>query len=916
MKFINVKVVLFLLLLCVHLNKVFAQAPDKMSFQQVIRTSGGVLVTGTTVGMRLSILQGSVSGTAVYVETQTPTTNANGLATLYIGNGTVVSGSIDSINWGAGPFYLKSETDPAGGTSYSITASQQLVSVPYALYAANAGSGGGSGTSGTRPTVTTDSATHIAYTTCTIYGTAVSCGSELLIYRGFCIDTTLMPDIATSPFIAVGYSIGSFSLNVTGLLSNTHYHARAFASNSVGTSYGDTLSFTTRSVTTPTVVTDSIFGVTTVSASGNGTVTSDGGRTVTNRGICYDTFPMPTTSSHVSMSGTGIGLFSTTLAPLASAHTYYVRAYAVNAMGTSYGSQDSFTTVLSSVPSILTDSASSVSYSTAVSGVHTLSAGGYSIIAQGVCWSTSPYPTTSSYFLGTTAGVGDFPVTISGLTAGTTYYVRAYSINSLGTAYGEQITFTTLPLSLPTVSTNTIIGITTTTATSGGHITATGGSTISANGVCWSLTSPPTVDSSHTSDATTGGVGFYNSNLTGLNPHTTYFVAAYATNATGTAYGSVASFTTDSLYMATPTVPVVGTDSPLITSSSTASSGGVVTIDGGSTVTARGICWGTSPYPTTSGSHTTDGSGLGYFTSIATSLSGCATIYYVRAYATNSTGTGYGNQYIVSTGLKPVITTTPATSISTTGASSGGNVTADGGCPVLYRGICYIPAVYDSPTITRGYVDTVGSGTGSYTATMSGLGSNVHYYVRAYATNSVGTSYGAVQSFTTLTPSSLYIGEPYAGGLIFYLDSTHLHGMVCASSDFTGYLAGGWGCQGIYISGTDTTFGSGAENTAAIIAECTDTTIAAYYCSSLRTGGYDDWFLPSLGEYNSMNSNLLHIGVGGLGLSRWYVTSSQVDATWYDIIFTSFPIPVYTESVSEAMKAYTTSYFIRPIRRF
>ena len=118
---------------------VFAQAPNKISYQAVIRNSSNTLVTNQTVGMRISILQTTVSGTAVYAETQTPITNANGLVSIEIGGGTVVSGTFASIDWANGPYFIKTETDPTGGTNYTITGTSQLLSVPYALYAANAG---------------------------------------------------------------------------------------------------------------------------------------------------------------------------------------------------------------------------------------------------------------------------------------------------------------------------------------------------------------------------------------------------------------------------------------------------------------------------------------------------------------------------------------------------------------------------------------------------------------------------------------------------------------------------------------------------------------------------------------------------------------------------------------------------------
>jgi len=118
-----------------------AQSPEKMSYQAVIRNSSDQLVANQSVGMQISIIQGSATGSVVYAETQTPTSNANGLISIEIGGGTVVSGTFSSIDWANGPYFIKTETDPTGGTGYTITGTTQLLSVPYALYAKNAGNG-------------------------------------------------------------------------------------------------------------------------------------------------------------------------------------------------------------------------------------------------------------------------------------------------------------------------------------------------------------------------------------------------------------------------------------------------------------------------------------------------------------------------------------------------------------------------------------------------------------------------------------------------------------------------------------------------------------------------------------------------------------------------------------------------------
>jgi hypothetical protein len=108
----------------------FFQAPEKMSYQAVVRNANGEPVKSSTVGMQISILQGEVNGSAVYIETQKPTTNANGLATLEIGGGTIISGTYSAIDWAHGPYFIKTETDPTGGINYTIEGTSQLLSVP------------------------------------------------------------------------------------------------------------------------------------------------------------------------------------------------------------------------------------------------------------------------------------------------------------------------------------------------------------------------------------------------------------------------------------------------------------------------------------------------------------------------------------------------------------------------------------------------------------------------------------------------------------------------------------------------------------------------------------------------------------------------------------------------------------------
>lgn len=118
----------------------YSQVPAKMSYQSTVRNSTGNLITNSPVGVKISILQGAVNGPAVYSETHNLTSNANGLVSLEIGGGASVIGTMASINWALGPYFVKTETDPAGGTNYTLAGTSQLLSVPYALYAAKSGS--------------------------------------------------------------------------------------------------------------------------------------------------------------------------------------------------------------------------------------------------------------------------------------------------------------------------------------------------------------------------------------------------------------------------------------------------------------------------------------------------------------------------------------------------------------------------------------------------------------------------------------------------------------------------------------------------------------------------------------------------------------------------------------------------------
>ncbi|MDR1527727.1 MAG: T9SS type A sorting domain-containing protein [Dysgonamonadaceae bacterium] len=534
--------------------------------------------------------------------------------------------------------------------------------------------------------VVTSEVSQITQTSALAGGTVSVSGGSEIVSRGVCWNTTGFPDTSSALIEAPG-TTGEFTVACTNLNPGNSYYLRAYAATAYSVTYGNEVRFSTRSADASLAYWLQDFNDAAhlpasnpsnpveIDVPGQGTWIYKGAYKATNPlyiqdgsvmnlrltknnsyvvtplledGVTELSFWEGRGDRELTVYTSADGGTQWTLFKVVSSRKYEANIVSINSASAnrikianeSGGDADidnlSLTVFPSGVPpTVTTLVASAIGKNTATTGGEVTAAGSKPPVERGVVWSVEPAPILADNRTIEFAGTGAFTAELTGLPAGTQIYYRAYARSRSGTGYGEAFALTTEPASAPMVSTLLAGNITAESALTGGIISDGGGAPIIAQGVCWSVSGEPDIAGNKTNDESETNT--FTSKLQNLNPLTQYYYRAYATNVAGTGYGEILTFTTGNIAL-----PAVTTSAISAILSYKATGGGTV-VDNGNAPLSGGLCWNETGNPTIDDRKTVIADPEGSFTSNISHLRG-GTIYYVRAYATNSAGTAYGNE--------------------------------------------------------------------------------------------------------------------------------------------------------------------------------------------------------------------------------------------------------------------------------
>ena len=717
---------LIIIVLCA--TTLFAQAPEKFTYQAVVRNASNSLVANAPVGVRVSILQGSASGSAVYVETQTATTNANGLVTLSIGGGNAQQGAFADIDWANGPFFLKSETDPNGGSNYSITTTQQMLSVPYALYAKEAGN------------IPTVPANVSAFTNDAGYITAQD-----------------IPEVPTVPT-----NVSAFT-NDAGYITAQDIPTIPTVPTNVSAFTNDAGYLTNFTETDPTVP----------------AWAKEANKPTYNYSEIVNTPTIPTVPTNVSAFTNDAGYLTnyTETDPT-------VPAWAKEANKPVYNYSEIVNTPeIPTVPTNVSAFMNDAGYLTEYTEQQVLSISNDTIFLTGGSFVKLPAGFDGDYnSLTNTPTIPTVPDSVSAFTNDAGYITMAdiqvlldemnHKIDSLENLINNQ-----QPVA-PDTTVEPVFHCGTSTLTDyDGNVY----NTVQIGNQCWMKENMRTMhysDGSEIQNAHQSNVnGEYIPEYGYLYDWSAVMHGASSSSAvpsgvqgicpTGWHVPSDAEWVELLAYVGSQSDYVCGSDTSYI-SKALADTMGWNDATADCTVGNDPSANNTTGFSVLPAGHYRSqfdlviGSGMmANFWSCTESSAGNPGGAWARVIANSTAHVSYtsgnrSNGFSVrclrdqsgNTAQVPTVTTSLVSEVATTSATCGGNVTSDGGASVTVRGVCW--STSQNPTVNDSHT-TDGGGMGSFTSNITGLAANTIYYVRAYATNSAGTAYGEEVTFTTLS---------------------------------------------------------------------------------------------------------------------------------------------------------------------
>ena len=663
-------------------------------------------------------------------------------------------------------------------------------------------------------------------------------------------------------------------------------------------------------VTTPAVKTTSIqVDKNNNTATANGEVTAEGASAVSKRGFVWSTVANPTVSDALSSNQFGPGVFTQQITGLNLGTTYYLRAYATNANGTTYGNQLDFKTLVAG--KFTSISFDSLSFKSVKINVNIESLGDITIKSIGVCYSKTGTPSIksdSTTILNSNITDKNFSVGIKNLTINTKYFIRAFINTNLGAFYSDEINVTTKQYTQGTFGEVVITGLSNLSADAKVNISTLGDAPINSMGLCFSTTNDPVfkTDSStlihpNKTDQT------FTLALRNIKENTKYYVRAFINSDAGIAYSNSFYFTT----LGRPTFGLV----PYFTGPIPRTTATVFSYGGsenGAQITEYGFMIGADKFISSNINGAFNASN--FYSYDLKGLTGNTT-YTATSFATNKYGTGYSKSSEFLTGpTEPVISTASVTDIFGTNAKSAVLVTSNGGAEITELGI--VLSTKSNPTISDRFYAGVSS---SAKILLSKLTYDSTYYIRAYAKNKVGITYGNEVNFTTV----YRVGETGpAGGIIFYDQGSKKNGwryMETTLKDIDIVAPGG--CYMTVNINTDSAIGTGLENTNKIIELCSESGISARVVKNFTLNNFKDWFLPSYYEIielfnsnpNSSSPNkaqyvqFVQQGIPGYG----YQTSTfQGTVSQANMMFGNYWLQTWTNSGRNG------DHYVRPVRRF